>query len=627
MLKKLLIPFLGIFFCFNIHPALGEAVPSARIPIRDLMQDPLIDDVKISPDGKTVAALYNQNDSILVLVKDLSADNSEPILINVLNHDVKSIDWIGEERIIAGTVVEEGIWHDYYALVVMDKDGKNMRHLINDYSIGNLIDLLPDDPDHVLVEELNISNQVYPEVYKVSTGKKRKEELVQRSRLNIGHWLADANGEVRMGVGYLSDRMIIDAKMTDGSWKTVHNARYLYDFHFYPQVIGKSGIAYVLSYHESDRAACYEYHIETQTFGRRLFKHDQVDIDGIYYSRLKDDVEYATFAFDKRELRFFDDQLGRDYLAICRALPDTVNLIESESADERRMIIFASSSDNPGSYFLFDRDSQQLKFLGSRYPDLENIPLSKTRAINYKARDGMTIYGYITFPAAYDGTSFPMVVLVHGGPYGRDVNEYNSWVQFLANRGYIVFQPNFRGSTGYGDAYWRSGYRQWGRAMQDDIIDGVNILIDGKVADKTKICIMGASYGGYAALMGVAKNPEIFCSAISISGISDLNKLMIQKGNYLNRALIGDDSSERKESSPITYAENMNRPILLAHGTEDETVHFKQSEDMYEALERADKDVTFLKLQDETHKLENINNRILLFEAIERFLSRHVGPS
>jgi dipeptidyl aminopeptidase/acylaminoacyl peptidase len=623
MFKRLTILFLWLYCCLHIPHALAETDPSARIPIRDLMQAPLIDGVRISPDGKTVAALYNHNDRIVVLVKDLSVDSSEPTLINVLNHDVKSIDWASDERIIAGTVVEGGIWHGYYALVVMDKDGKNMRHLISDYSIGSLIDLLPDDPGHVLVEELNVSNQVYPEVYKVSIGKKRKEKRVQGSRTNIGHWLADGNGDVRMGVGYLSDRMVIDAKMPDGSWRTVHNAGYLDDFHFYPQAIGKKGVAYVLSYHESEKAALYEYHIESQTFGRRLFGHDLVDVDGVYYSRPGDDAGYATFAFDSRELYFFDEQLGRDYLAVSQALPDTVNLIESISADERRLVIFAGGGGHPGSYYLFDRDGKKLKFLGSRYPHLDDLPLSKTRGIQYQARDGMTLYGYVSYPVVYDGTPSPMVVLVHGGPYGRDVNEFNTWVQFLTNRGYIVFQPNFRGSTGYGDAYWRSGYRQWGLAMQDDVIDGVKILMDAGGVDRTKIFIMGASYGGYAALMGVAKNPEIFCAAISISGISDLNKLMIQQGNYLNRALIGHDTGERKRNSPITYAESIDRPVLIAHGTKDETVYFSHSESMYDALRKAEKDVTFLELKDETHHLENIDNRILLFGEIEKFLDKH----
>jgi dipeptidyl aminopeptidase/acylaminoacyl peptidase len=625
MRKRLAIILPLILCCFNVPPAQGETVQSARIPVHDLMQSPLIDDVKISPDGKTVAALYNNNDRIMVLVKDVASDNSEPTIINVLNHDVKWIEWANDSRIIAGTVVEGGLWHDYYALVVMDKDGKNMRHLISDFCMGNLISLLPDDPDHVLVEELNTKTRYYPEVYKVSVGNARKEQRVQTSRFNIEHWLADANGDVKVGVGYLSDRMIIDAKTTDGNWKTISEMRYFKDPWFFPVAVGKKGIAYVLSYRETDKAALYEYNIETRTFGKLLFKHDQVDIESIYYSRLKDALEYTVFTLDSPELHFFDDELAKDYLAVKQALPDATNLIAAQSADERRLIISSGSSGKPGSYYLFDRENKKLKFLGSRYPGLEKMPLSIMKGVKYKARDGMTLYGYVSYPVTYNDTPSPMVVLVHGGPYARDKNQFDTWVQFFTNRGYVVFQPNFRGSTGYGSNYWKRGYRQWGLAMEDDIVDGVKILIDGKVADQTKICIMGASYGGYASLMGVAKYPDIFRCAVSIAGISDLNKLMIQKGNYLNRLLIGDDMDERKANSPITYAGNIDSPVLLAHGTEDKRVYYSQSEDMYDALKKANKDVTFLKLKDETHYLEDVKNRVALFEEIDKFLDKHMG--
>jgi len=624
---KLRILLLVILCCLSVMPAYGKTDPPVRIPVHDLMQDPLIDGVKISPDGKSIAALYNNNDRIMVLVKDLTADNSEPLIINVLNHNVKWLEWANNRRIITGATVEGGIWHDYYALVIMDKDGKNMRHLISDFSMGNLIDLLPDDPDHVLVEELNVNNMVFPEVYKVYIGNERKEQRVQASRNNIDHWITDANGDIAMGIGYLSDRMIIDAKMADGSWKTISAKQYLTDSHFYPLAIGKRGIVYVLSYHETDKAALYEYHIDTQSFGRQLFKHDLVDVDGIYYSKLNDSVEYVSFTPDATELHFFDDQLEKDYLAVNQALPGVTNLIASASADEKHLIIFSSSSGNPGSYYLFDRENLRLKYMGSRYPDLERVPLSRTRSTRYKARDGMTLYGYVSYPVTFNESPFPMVVLVHGGPYTRDKNEFDPWVQFLTNRGYVVFQPNFRGSTGYGSAYWKSGYRQWGLSMEDDILDGIKILIDGNVADRSKICIMGASYGGYAALMGVAKYPDIFCCAVSISGISDLNKLMVQKGNFLNRVLIGDDMGDRKAVSPITYVENISSPVLLAHGAEDKTVYYSQSVDMYSALKRAKKDVTFIKLKKETHHLEDVKNRVALFEVIDKFLDKHIGAS
>jgi len=625
--------FLALFYCLNIYPAAAGSKSPDLIPIHDLMQDPLIDQVKISPDGKTIAALYNNNDRIVVLVKDLDSDDSQPVFINVLNHDVKWIEWKNDQRIIAGSYVEGGLWDEYYALVVMDKNGSNMRHLISDFKVGSIIDLLPDDPDHVLVEELSFDNQDYPEVWKVSIGNLSDETRIQASKINIDHWITDANGNVKMGVTWLSDKRIIEAKMADGTWKTINKRNYVKDPLFEPLAIGKTGIAYVLSRHENDKAALYEYDIETQTFGRQLFKHDLVDIDDVYYSRLKDTVEYASFTVDKEAIHFFDDQLSKDYLAVNQALPNTTNLIVSQSADEKRLIIFSSKENSPESYYLFDREKRKITFLGSRYPSLDKISLSKTKSIKYQARDGMTIYGYVSVPVSFDkSTPFPMVVLVHGGPYLRDENKFDPWVHFLTNRGYIVFQPNFRGSTGYGDAYWKSGYRQWGLSMEDDIIDGVKELINGNIADKNNICIMGGSYGGYAALMGVAKYSDIFRCALSIAGVSDLNSLLIAqrfKGstNYYNHILIGDDVSERKAVSPITHVENINRPVLLAHGTEDKTVYFSQSSNMYSALKGAKKDVTFIKLKDETHYLEDIKNRVELFEAIEKFLDKNMGGS
>jgi dipeptidyl aminopeptidase/acylaminoacyl peptidase len=633
MRKILMILFTGIFYCFNLLPAAGESKATALIPVQELMQDPLIDQVKISPDGKSIAALYNNNNRIMVLVKDLTDDNSQPSIINVLNHDVKTIVWANNDRLIAGTLVEGGIWNDYYALVVMDKNGSNMRHLLSDFKIGDIIDILPDDPEHVLVEEFSLTDySSYPEVYRVSIGNKRDETRIQESKFNIHHWMTDANGNVKIGFTWLSDKRIIEAKMADGTWKAINERNYVKDPLFEPLVISKSGMAYVLSRHENDKAALYEYDLNTQTFGKQLFKHDLVDLDGVYYSRLKDALEYATFTLDSQALHFFDDQLSKDYLAASQALPDMTNLIVSQSDNEKRLIIYSGRDNNPGSYYLFDRENKKLKYLGSRYANLEKIALSRTKAVKYQARDGMTIYGYLSYPVNSESKQVPLVVLVHGGPYARDENAFDPWVQFLTNRGYLVFQPNFRGSTGYGDAYWKSGYKQWGLAMEDDIMDGVKILTDANIADKARICIMGASYGGYAALMGVAKHSDIFCCAISIAGVSDLNKLLIEerfKGskNYYNHVLIGDDVSERKASSPIIYAKNINSPVLLAHGTDDTTVYYSHSSNMYSALKGAKKDVTFLKLKDETHYLEDLKNRVELFETIDKFLDKNMGNS
>ena len=283
MRRSLTIILFGMLSCLiNPLPLLGKSNPPPLIPIHDLMEHPLIDNVVISPDGKSIAALYNVDNRIMVLVKDITDDNSEPVVINVYNHDVKWIRWANSHRIIAGALIEGGLYDDFYVLVVMDKTGDNMRHLIKQTKLGGVIDILPDDPENVLIEVLNFPNP-FPEVYKVSIGNQSKEWRVQTSRFNISHWITDADGTVKMGIGTLSDRYLLDAEVAEGEWKTIIENDYFKDPLFSPLCIGKSEIAYVLSTHEHDKAALYEYDIATQTFCKQLFKHDIVDVDDIYY--------------------------------------------------------------------------------------------------------------------------------------------------------------------------------------------------------------------------------------------------------------------------------------------------------------------------------------------------------
>ena len=611
-----------VSLCFSLSVA-AASQSTTLISLHEFVQNPIISDVKISPDGKSIAALHNVNDHIMVLVKDISAPDAATRIINVYNHDVRWIDWANNQQIIAGTLVEEGMWGDAYLLALIDKNKGDMRYLLEHLQFGNVIDTLPNDPENVLVEVF--SGSPYPDVFKVSIGSKKHYERIEPSRFNINHWITDAGGNARIGLGRLPRKLIIDAKGADGRWDTIRQVDFLEDPVFYPLVINRSNIAYVLSRHESDTAALYEYDLNARAFGKRLLENEMVDIDGLYYSRQNDALGYAVYTVDQPEPYFFDDEQFKEYSSINRALPKTSNWITSRSKDEKRVIVSATGDNCPTSYYLYDREKSSLEFLGSEFPDLEQTTFPSTTAIQYKARDGMTIYGFLTIPIAHEGTPLPMVVLVHGGPRSRVQRKFDRWVQFLANRGYIVFQPNFRGSTGYGETYERSGYQQWGRDMQNDIIDGVEQLAAQDLVDADRICIMGASYGGYAALMGVARNSDIFRCAVSFAGISDLNALMIEEGfSTLNRALIDDDSGARKENSPITHAASITSPVLLAHGTKDTVVNYRHSKKMYKALKKMKKNVTFIELKGETHNLEDVKNRETFFKAMEAFLDNHM---
>ena len=262
------------------------------------------------------------------------------------------------------------------------------------------------------------------------------------------------------------------------------------------------------------------------------------------------------------------------------------------------------------------------------------MPLGEFKEISYKARDGTVIPAYLTRPAGKSDTPGPLIVLPHGGPNARDYPQFDWIVQFLASRGYAVLQPQFRGSTGFGDAFREAGYRQWGGLMQDDVTDGVHAMIDQGIADPHRICIVGASYGGYAALAGAAFTPELYACAISINGVSDLSALLqrtIPVFRIYSTSLDqwtarigkpGDRSLDRK--SPINAVAAISAPVLIIYGTSDGVVPSDQSERMAAALSKAGKPVKLVRLPDEDHWLSRSDTRIQMLSEVEAFLREHL---
>jgi dipeptidyl aminopeptidase/acylaminoacyl peptidase len=628
-----------------------DKIEDEPIPIYDLMKNPKISSVKISPDGKAIVALFDVDDRSMVMVKQLDSDNP-PHIIDVYNNDVQWVQWANNKRIIAGTTIERGEWRDTYEYVVMDDNGNNMRYLTTKDQPGRIINMLPNDPEHILMEVWTrpVSFQTLLEFGGVRSGNRmglnkvsvNKRKPLRRIEMRyFSRWIVDKEGSPKIGVRFFPKKSVIKVKDSDGDWETIREIKYFKDPVFIPVAVDMNNIAYVLSRHENDKAGLYEFNLDTLKFGKLLFQHDLVDVGGIFFhqltgefedvggvhlSQLTDELEYASFTLNKTERFYFDENLKKESLSLNQALKGIPYKIVSRSLDEKKMIILAQGDDYSGSYFLYNRESKAINFIAHKHPELIGRSMSKTKGISYLARDGMTLYGFISMPDLVDEKPVPLVVLVHGGPFARDNSRFDVWVQFLTSRGYAVFQPNFRGSTGYGSEYERKGYKQWGLAMQDDIVDGVMQLVEKKFIDKNRICIMGASYGGYAALMGVVKTPDLYRCAISYAGISDINALLAGIGfSSVNSALIGGDLGLRSESSAINFVDKIKASVFLAHGTEDNVVNFNQSKRMYKKLKSAGKKVTYLEFDDENHYLEEVKNRVELFEQIEVFLEENLA--
>jgi len=293
-----------------------------------------------------------------------------------------------------------------------------------------------------------------------------------------------------------------------------------------------------------------------------------------------------------------------------------------------------STPSTPPVYYLVDFAKGTADIAGEAYPSLAQVPMGELEVISYKARDGVEIPAYVTLPPSAPKQPLPMIVLPHGGPAARDYPEFDYLAQFLATRGYVVLQPQFRGSTGFGEAFRQAGYRQWGLLMQDDITDGVRAMIERKIADPSRVCIVGASYGGYAALAGVTYTNSLYRCAASISGVSDLPKLIqTQTAQYGDesdaagdlRDLIGSPlSSNVINRSPARAAVNVTANVLLIHGIDDSVVPFEQSELMDKALKSAGRPSTLITLKGEDHWLSRSETRTQVLIELEKFLAENL---
>jgi dipeptidyl aminopeptidase/acylaminoacyl peptidase len=301
--------------------------------------------------------------------------------------------------------------------------------------------------------------------------------------------------------------------------------------------------------------------------------------------------------------------------------------------------LYVEGPRDPPGYYIYQTEKRGIELIGAERQALLAATRPRAAVISYTARDGKELTGYLTAPAGADAKAkLPLVLMPHGGPEMRDTMTFDPWVQYLVARGYAVFQPNFRGSAGFGRTFAESGYGEWGRKMQDDLTDGVKTLVDQGVADAARVCIVGASYGGYAALAGAALTPELYKCAVSISGISDLDDFIgWRKRNwgsdseaytYWLKAIGNPDKDEARlrEVSPLTRAASIKIPILLIHGSSDFIVPIAQSKAMKKALEKSGRKTELITLENEGHSYWSADNEKLTMTAVDNFLWQHLGP-
>jgi len=374
---------------------------------------------------------------------------------------------------------------------------------------------------------------------------------------------------------------------------------------------------------------------------RLLAEDSDADITGVSYNS-SGEIVGAYVSGSKTRMHWLDAAAQHREEVLQRAFPGQEVSMQGWSSDGSRVLARVELASAPPIYYLVDFNTHHADIAGEEYPALAGAKLGELKEISYKARDGTSIPGYLTMPPGKQSGPVPLVVLPHGGPQARDYPVFDWMVQFLATRGYAVLQPQFRGSSGFGEAFEKAGYRQWGGLMQNDVSDGARAMIDQGIADPHRVCIVGMSYGGYAALAGAAFTPSLYACAASVNGVSDLRALMREQvplyggtafrpGRYISTAesfwkeRIGSETDSALDTkSPINSVAAITIPVLIAYGTGDAVVPTEQSLRMAERLQKAGKAVTVVKLPDEDHWLSQAETRTQLLQTLESFLKQHL---
>ncbi|HWF81200.1 MAG TPA: S9 family peptidase, partial [Streptosporangiaceae bacterium] len=336
---------------------------------------------------------------------------------------------------------------------------------------------------------------------------------------------------------------------------------------------------------------------------------------------------------DRSDYLVPDEAAAGDVAAVRALHPGDPVFVSGDDADTTWLVGFTNDA-GPVHYYIYDRATKTGTFLFEHQPLLSNYTLSSMEPFSFQARDGLTVHGYATFPPDGERSGLPVVLNVHGGPWARDVWGYNATAQWLANRGYLCLQVNFRGSTGYGKSFVNAGDREWGGKMQDDLTDAVAFAVASGWADPARIAIFGGSYGGYAALAGAVFTPDLYCCAVDIVGPSNLKTLIETIPPYWAPMLsqfhrrVGDPAVDEEflwSRSPLSRAEAIKIPLLIAQGANDPRVKQAESEQIVGALRAADIPVEYMLFPDEGHGFAKPENRMIFFAEAERFLARYLG--
>jgi dipeptidyl aminopeptidase/acylaminoacyl peptidase len=601
------------------------------IPLRDFFRNPERTAYQISPSGGSIAFLSPYENRLNIWVQSARGGEARRIT-SVRERDITAYLWKSDQHIL---FFQDSGGDENFHVFSADPDGDNVRDLTPLPGVQvRLVDDLHDHPNEIIVA-LNQRKKEIFDAYRLNV-KTGELACIAENPGTIDHWVTDHEGKIRAATttdGVNASLLYRDSP--EQAWRTILTTTFRESFN--PEFFTfDNRRLYGVSNLGRDKLAAIELDLDTGREVQVLAENSQVDISALNYSRKRRVLTLAIFTDWKTERIFFDQSTQALYQELEGRLPGYEVVVISADDDETVFVVRTFSDRSLGAFYLYDSHSGALTKLADRAPWLPEDQLAEMKPIEYQARDGLTIHGYLTLPLGREPKILPVVINPHGGPWHRDSWTFSPEVQFLVNRGFAVMQMNFRGSTGYGRKFWEAGFKEWGGKMQDDITDGVHWLIQQGLADPERVAVYGASYGGYAVLEGLVKTPDLYAAGVDYVGVSNLFTFLKTIPPYwapyleMMYEMVGHPEKDQdwfQEHSPALNAEKIRRPLLVAQGAKDPRVNINESNQIVEALRRRGVEVVYVVKENEGHGFQNEENRFEFYEIMEKFLQTHLRPT
>ncbi len=662
-----------MFAAIAVVSALLAGQATAAPPVEAFGALPVIQNVSISPSGKYFAQVQNVGGKSAVATFDAATKAPVGGLAASAGQVIRGVRWYSDDRLLVTVVMTEDLGrafaertalYDSCRIVAVNPDGsKPVVLLRNQLVLGacDIVSLKGPEPGTILMATLEGGSNspgasrfdgrpTRLKVFSVDVMSGSRGRIVEGTSFETIDWIADASGRVRIRVDAVGDQQAVFARIgTSDDWVEVYRTRL---FAFEPDKtpnaknedldflgFGTEPDQVYVSYWPGDRQTIGIFDLRTKSVVSQAVSDPKFDVGSALRLR-SGRIVGAWIDRAMTEQVYFGSDWQQLQQVLRESYPGNHVLVTSSSDDLSRHIIFVEGRSAPaGAYQLLDLKASSAIAIGSPYPKIPAGSIGEQKFVSYVARDGLTIDAYLTMPPGGAKANLPAIVFPHGGPAARDTGGFDWMSQFFASRGYVVLQPQYRGSTGFGAAFAKAGEKQWGLKMQDDVSDGVKYLVASGVADPKRVCIAGWSYGGYAAMAGATLTPELYRCSIAGAGVSDLIEMIeseAKSGSWKGgsarywRNHIGSVSKESQKlaaASPARLAAKVIAPMLLIHGVTDTIVPIEQSRIMARALKAANKPFEFVELEGEGHNMSFATTRIKTLSAMEKFLLQHNPPN